>query len=322
MFQLILKLRQWFHQFQAKRDPYLEILHVASATVLAVIINGFIYLYFQLDNFFMPMLLGCLMVLLCNIPFYQNKTEKYQALIMMYAMSLLGFSGSTLFAISYIGTVSFFLFLAFFMYLGTLKKPLYRLHVSLVLTLSAVLTHLADGSFYQVNTVIINVTLVTVIAFLLTRFYPEREVQRVCLGLQHVLEGIENLTQFDELSICKEHFYQLSQHTLTVSNLVKKLPENDQLRVDLESAFYYLRLAMLSIHMVYAKCENNQQLIVLLHHLINDCLKQQDSPHIETKKGVYSPILIDAMVNIQENFEAFFSDYELIKHNVGKSIHV
>lgn len=304
---VILKdIKSKFINYLLKRDPYLRTLSVALMTVLAVLINGAIYIYIQPDDFFLPLLFGGFLVMLCNIPFYSGKKDKYKAIFLMLFLAIFAFSGSILVSGHLLIIVIYFFCLAFILYLFTLKNILYRLHVSLILTLAIIYTHLSKGTIFEVKVLLMNCLLSTLIAFILTVLYPENYILQARLGIRRILLGIHNLSKENDIVICKEKFFELSEHTLAVSCVVEKIKKSQQKQF--EKSFRLLRHVMLSMHMVYVKHKNDQS-IKLMNQLIQRKLIAKETRDLLKEAENCSSMIKGALIKLDENFDQFYICY-------------
>ncbi|MCF6764456.1 hypothetical protein L3V82_01640 [Thiotrichales bacterium 19S3-7] len=289
MFQSI---RKWVINRQCQRDPYYEVLYVSAVAILAVLVNGVVFFAFQLDNYLMAFILGVLAVVLCNLPFYMNdKIAKVKAIFYMYILSLIAYAGIIAVSVNMTLIISYFLFLSFIFYLTTLKNSLYRFHVSAILSLSAVLVHLSDGSYQQLWSMILNLTITFTIALCLTIVYPERKADRIQLGIDYILLGISDLSKDNDIDTCKDKFYALAKHTIELGRLFKT---NDNLQ--LQKAINSLRYTLLAMNFVYIKAERNVD-ILHLNQKISDVLTYRAIP----QKVKSNASMVEEAISMAEN---------------------
>lgn len=310
-------IRDRWSYWQKKRDPYLEILHVGAIAIVALLINGLIFIAFQPVNFLMVFILGVLGVTLCNLPFYSGKKEKIMTVLYMYVLSVIAYFGVVIVSVNMAMTVSYFFFLSFFFYLTTLCNSLYRLHVSAVLTLSAVLVHLSNGTLEEALMTSVSVTIVFAVVMLLTLCYPERLVERIELGICYILSGMKQLVATKELTLCRKQFYELSKHIIQLGKLFNQVDLKDEKIKHLEGALQNLRYTLLAMNIVYAKGDEENDLYQL-NQKLGLIFSQLDSVKETTLNQAEPSIVLEAITRAEINLKAFFNDYQNIikKENI------
>ncbi|MCF6767669.1 hypothetical protein L3V86_04740 [Thiotrichales bacterium 19S11-10] len=306
MFQSIVRN---LYCYQQNKDPYLEILYIGMMALIAVSINLLIYIIFDPDDFLLPLMLGSLAVIVCNLPFYKSKVDKVKALLYLYVISLLSFSGTIIVKPDLFLTISWFFILSIILYLTTLKNSLYRLHVSMVLSFMAIFLSLSNGSTYELVTIGMNLSFVFIVSLILTLFYPERNLIRIIIGIELIFKEIKIIINTKDVSLAKERFYRLSNHTLALSNLMKKkvyAVEHHQL---LENSIRYLRFTLLSMNTVYLKSMDQSDISQMNDRLNYLITYKKPNPIVLEELN----LVADATINAESELASFLIYYSKIK---------